>query len=154
MNVTDSDWIRKRFLYFRFGTNYYLAFSVVVLNFVLIIYRFVIETSPSLKEIFDNLVYFIVIFLIVYIPLAIYIGFRHFKDQQKIESTYQFMQSPGIIKAFKLILELQTDTADKNDVDAFKKLLKNLEKKSMVRICETIHLQPMKRRGFRSKSFL
>ena len=92
-----------------------------------------IETSPSLKEIFDSLVHFIVVFLIFYIPLAIYVGVRHFKDQEKIERTYQFMQTPGIIKAFKLILELQTDTADKNDVDAFKKLLKNLEKKSMVK---------------------
>jgi len=133
LNVIDSDWIRKRYLYFRYGNNYYLAFSIILLNFVLIIYRFLIETSPSLKEIFDSLVHFTVIFLIVYIPLAIYVGFRHFKDHEKIQSTYQFMQSPGMIKAFKLILELQTGTADKNDVDAFKKLLKNLEKKSMVK---------------------
>ena len=133
MNVIDSDWIRKSYLNFRFGSNYYLAFSVALVNFVLVIYRFLIEPSPSLKEIFDSLVSFTIIFLIVYIPLAIFVGSRHFKDHEKIQSTYQFMQNPGMIKAFKLILELQTGTADKNDVDAFKKLLKNLEKKSMVK---------------------
>lgn len=133
MSYENMGWIRKRFLEFRTGHAIYLAFAVSLATFVIIAHRLLIERIPFLSQTFGDLTTFTILFVIVYIPIAVLMGQWHYKYQYKVESTVQFMQNPGMLKAFRLILELQTDTADKNDVDAFKKLLKNLEKKSMVK---------------------
>ena len=123
-------WVRKRFLEFRTGHAVYLALAVSLATFVIITHRLLIERVPFLSQAFGDLITFTTLFIIVYIPIAILVGRWHFKHQLKIDSTMVFMQNPGLIKAFRLILELQTGTADKNDVDAFKKLLKKLEKQT------------------------
>jgi len=130
MSFEKMGWLRKRFLEFRTGHAVYLAFSVSLATFVIITHRLLIERIPFLSQAFGDLTTFTILFIIVYIPISILIGQWHFKYQYKVESTVLFMQNPGMLKAFRLILELQTGTADKNDVDAFKKLLKNLEKQT------------------------
>lgn len=123
-------WTKKRFFEFRTGHGTYLAFTVSLVTFVLIVHRLLIEKVPFLSNIFGDLLSFTVIFAAVYIPAAILIGKWHFKHQYKIESTIQFMQNPGMIRAFRLILEVLTDTANKEDVQRFTNLLKKLEKET------------------------
>jgi len=107
-----------------------LGFSISLATFVLIVHRLLIERVPELREFFGDLATFTIIFAIIYIPLSILIGHWHFTRQFKVESTIQFMQNPGFIRAFRLILELQTGTADKKDVESFKQLLRRLEKET------------------------
>ncbi len=80
-----------------------------------------------LENIFGDLLTFTIIFAGIYIPLSIAIGHWHYTKQFKVESTIQFMQNPGMIKAFRIILEVQTGTADAKDVESFKNLLRKLE---------------------------
>jgi len=123
-------WPKKRFFEFRTGHSSYLAFAVSLASFVLIVHRLLIERIPFLSNFFGDLPTFTIIFAFTYVPISILIGRWHFKHQYKIESTMQFVQNPGLIRAFRLILELQTGTANKEDVESFKQLLRELEKKT------------------------
>ena len=108
----------------------YLGFSISLATFVLIIHRLLIERIPELRDFFGDLSTFTIVFAAIYIPIAIIIGNWHFKNQHKVESTVIFMQNPGFVRAFRLILDVLTGTEDKKDVESFKQLLRNIEKKT------------------------
>ena len=65
--------------YFRRGHNAYLVFLVSFANFVVIQYRLLIQYVPALKMIFTSLTAFVIAFFLVYIPLAITIGWYDYK---------------------------------------------------------------------------
>jgi len=75
--------LRNRLLrfwaYFRRGHSTYLAFFISFANFVVIQYRLLIEHIPVLKLFFASLTAFAVTFFLVYIPLAILIGWLDYK---------------------------------------------------------------------------
>jgi len=123
-------WSKKRFLEFRTGHSVYLGFSVSLATFVLIVHRLLIERIPELRDFFGDLLTFTIIFAVIYIPLSIVIGHWHFTRQYKVESTVLFMQNPGFIRAFRLILDVLTGTEDKKDVESFKQLLRKMEKET------------------------
>ena len=120
-------WPQQRFFEFRSGHGTYLAFAVSLATFVLIVHRLLIERVPELDAIFGDLFVFTLIFGITYVPVCIVIGRWHMRNQYKVESTMTFMNSPGQLRAFRLLLDLETNSADLEDVESFKKLLKRLE---------------------------
>lgn len=128
MSYEKMNWGKKRFFEFRTGHSVYLGFSVSLISFVLIVHRLLIERIPLLEGI--DLTTFTLIFAVIYLPAAILIGQWHFKHQHKVETTIQFMQNPGMIRAFRLILEVLTNSEDKEDVEKFKNLLRKLEKET------------------------
>ena len=131
MNILIFEWLQKRFFEFRMGNKMYIGFTIALLNFVLIFHRFFIETIDSLHEILFNIVIFSVLFLIVYIPLALLIGNNHYKNQFRIDSTLEFLNDPATLKSIKLFLDLKTNNADMNEVNNFKKLLYKWEKETI-----------------------
>ena len=120
-------WPQQRFFEFRSGHGTYLAFAVSLVTFVLIVHRLLIERVPELDAIFGDLIVFTLTFAIIYVPIAVLIGRWHMRNQYKVESTMTFMNSPGQLRAFRLLLDLETNSADLEDVESFKKLLKRLE---------------------------
>ena len=66
--------IRKMWYDSRTGSSIYLLFVLSFVNFILIAYRFFIETDPQLEQLISNLWVFGVIFLITYIPVSILFG--------------------------------------------------------------------------------
>jgi hypothetical protein len=96
-------------------------------TFVLIVHRLLIERVPELDNLFGDLTIFTLVFAAIYIPIAILMGQWHLKHQQKVESTMVFMKNPGMIRAFRLLFDLETNDADEKDVESFKNLLKKLE---------------------------
>ena len=96
----------------------------------MIVHRLLIERIPELDALFGDLSLFTLAFGAIYIPLAVIIGRWHMKHQYKVESTMTFMNSPGQLRAFRLLLDLETNSADLEDVESFKKLLKRLEKET------------------------
>lgn len=121
------NWSQKRFFEFRAGHATYLAFAVSLVTFVLIVHRLLIERIPELDNLFGDLTIFTLFFAAIYIPIAILMGQWHLKHQQKVESTMVFMKNPGMIRAFRLLFDLETNDADEQDVESFKNLLKKLE---------------------------
>jgi hypothetical protein len=135
-NLSIMHWLQKRYFEFRAGNNIYVGFSIALANFILIAYRFFIESIVDMYEVAIDLAFFTVLFLIAYIPLTLVVGHWHYRQQEKIVQTMQFLQSPAVIRALRLLFELKTNTADQQDVDAFKSLLAQLDRKSMVRDLE------------------
>ena len=124
MNIT---WFRRRWYDFRQGHGMYLVFAMTFTNFVLIFYRLLIEQIEFLGDVIANLWIFVVIFLSVYIPVAILIGNWHRKTQMKIEHEQAMKQNPLMAKNFRIMLDLLEGKASTKEVEDFRKFLKSIE---------------------------
>lgn len=81
-----NQYIQRRWLDFRNGHSIYLVFILTFVNFILITYNFAIERITFLQGIIDNTLVFAALFIAVYIPAAILIGYYHRKKQYTIEN--------------------------------------------------------------------
>lgn len=105
MNTNQlSAYIKRRWLDFRNGHSTYLVFMMGFSNFILIAYNFI----PSVKNSLD-LIGFGIIFISLYIPLAIIVGRLHLQTQVPTEirtlQTYNpqlYEAVPGKDKLFSL----------------------------------------------------
>jgi hypothetical protein len=122
-------WFRSRWWEFRMGHGTYLMFVLTFINFILIAYRLLIERVPFLENIVPELWMFAVLFLIVYIPAAIIIGFWHRKTQIKVETTLSMHQNPFFAKLFRTMLDVQTGRASKEEIEGFREFLQKIERK-------------------------
>ncbi len=126
----NTRWFRRRWFDFRQGHGMYLVFAMTFTNFVLIFYRLLIERIEVLGDWFSNLWLFIVIFLGIYIPVAILIGFWHRKTQMKVEHEQSMRQNPIMAKNFRVMLDLLEGKASKTEVENLRKFLKSIENES------------------------
>jgi len=123
----NQAWIRRRWYEFRQGHSFYLILLLSLANFVLIFHRLLIERVGFLNEIFSQLWFFFLIFVLGYIPVAVLIGYWHKKTQLKIDTEMVMRQNPLFAKGFRILLDLQTGKASQKDVDDFRKLLVSIE---------------------------
>ncbi len=121
-------WIRRRWYEFRQGHSFYLILLLSVSNFVLIFHRLLIERVSFLDEIFSQLWFFFLIFVLGYVPVAVLIGYWHKKTQLKIDTEMVMRQNPLFAKGFRILLDLQAGKASQKDVDDFRKLLVSIER--------------------------
>jgi hypothetical protein len=96
-------------------------------NFVLIAYRFLIEKDTPDSEL-TNLPLFIIIFLTLYIPASILIGYWHRRTQLSVEMTIKKLEDPLFAKMFRVILDVQTGKATKEEIEKIKDALIKIEK--------------------------
>jgi len=82
----NKQFFRKRWLDFRNGHSVYLAFVLTFVNFILISYNFAIERVPFLNSVFGSLTVFTLVFIVVYVPAAMLIGYWHRKNQYSVEN--------------------------------------------------------------------
>lgn len=85
MNFLNNKFVRRRWLDFRNGHSIYLVFLLTLVNFILIVYNFAILKIPALST-YLNLPLFVLIFFLVYVPLAIIIGYWHRRNQYAVEN--------------------------------------------------------------------
>ena len=121
--------MRSRWWEFRIGHSTYLIFMLTFVNFILISHRLLIERVPFLQEILPELWIYMVAFLAIYIPLSIIIGFYHRRTQLKVEQTLTMQQNPFIAKLFRVLLDVQPGKASDEEIQEFRKMLKNIEGK-------------------------
>lgn len=121
--------MRRRWWEFRQGHSIYLIFILTFVNFILIAYRLLIEKIPFFKDVFPDLWIFALLFIVIYCPTAIAIGFWHRKTQLRIENTLVQQQNPVLAKMVRTLLDVQTGKATKEEIDEFRKLLKKIERK-------------------------
>jgi len=123
----DKNFIRRRWFDFRQGHSYYLIFALSFANFILIFYRLLIEQIPELNEIFSSLWIFVLVFILLYIPIAVGIGAWHRKTQLKIEADVSLKQSPLFCRVLGTIIDIQMGTATKEEIKELRKMLKKIE---------------------------
>lgn len=125
----SSGWARERWYEFRTGHSTYLIFILTFVNFVLIAYRLLIEKISFFKELVPELWIFTVLFLALYIPTAILIGYWHRHTQLKIEQTISMQQNPFFAKLFRVLIDVQLGNMSKEEIEKFRNMLLNIEKK-------------------------
>jgi hypothetical protein len=83
----NNQFLRKRWLDFRNGHSIYLAFLLTFVNFILIAYTFAVQRVPLLNDFFSgSLAVFTVVFMAIYVPAAMLIGYWHRKNQYSVEN--------------------------------------------------------------------
>jgi hypothetical protein len=91
--MSSSNWLKRRWLDFRNGHGIYLVFLMTFANFVTIQYQLLIDRVPVLNSVFSNIWIFSIIFIIIYLPLGMIIGYWHRKNQFSVEQEALFSQN-------------------------------------------------------------
>lgn len=123
----DKNWIKRRWFDFRNGHSLYLIFALTGANFILIFHRLLIERIPALNEIFGNLWFFALIFIIAYIPISVVVGVWHRKYQLKIDAEQSIKQNPVWAKFFRTLIDIQIGKASKAEIEEAREFLKSIE---------------------------
>ena len=132
LKLNILEWCGKRFFEFRVGNKMYIGFSIALLNFVLIFQRFFIDMTDSVHEVISNIVIFAILFFIIYLPIALVVGKWHYKNQYRVDNSLEFFKDSGLLKCYKLLFDLKTNSANPKEIESFKKLLNVYEEKSKV----------------------
>ena len=123
----NQNWFRRRWFDFRQGHSVYLIFMLTFANFILIFHRLLIERIEFLNEIFSELWVFVIVFIVIYIPASIIIGAWHRKTQLSVEADVIIRQNPLLAKILRTLLETQTNTISKEEINEMRDLLKRIE---------------------------
>ncbi len=107
-----SNWTRRRWLDFRNGHSVYLIFLMTFANFVTIQYGLLIDQVPFLKNLFESIWLFAIIYVSVYVPVAIVIGYWHRKTQWRVEQH-------ALLKLKKIYLMANTKHTSNRYRDSF-----------------------------------
>ena len=126
----NSNWFRRRWFDFRLGHSVYLIFLLSFSNFILIFHRLLIERVEFLNNIFSELWMFIVLFIVIYLPIAIAIGAWHRRTQIKIENEQALLNNPFMARNFRMLIDIIEGKASKEEIQKFREFLTKIEKKS------------------------
>ena len=88
-----GNWVRRRWLDFRNGHSIYLIFIMTFANFITIQYKLLIDKAPVLGSIFHSILGFALLFVAIYVPLGIIIGYWHRKSQWRVEQDALFKEN-------------------------------------------------------------
>ena len=128
--MNTAPWVRRRWQDFRFGHTLYLIFALSFSNFILIFHRLLIERVESLNEIFSDLWFFAIVFILLYFPISIGIGAFHRRTQIRVESEQNLLNNPFMARNFRMLVDIIEGKASKEDIEQFRNLLKKIEKKT------------------------
>jgi len=115
----------------RQGHSQYLMFFLVFLNFILIAINFFPNTGVEEEISASAIIMYTGIFLIIYFPIATLIGSWHRKTQTPIEQDILRKQDPINAKSFKMLLDLTTGKATKEEAEKFRNFLLKIEEKKL-----------------------
>jgi len=128
MNV---EWYRRRWLDFRNGHSTYLIFVLAFSNTILIVYYFLIERVTFFKENIPSIEIFTLLFLVIYVPLSIGIGYWHIKTQMRTEAIALWQERPYFAKTFRLLLNMNLDRVKKEELESMRSFLKKIEENEL-----------------------
>ena len=115
----------------RMGHSIYLTIFLGFVNFILIAYRLLIERVTFFKDLVPELWIFALMFILVYVPAAILIGYWHRRTQLRVETTIINQQNPILAKMIRTLLDVQTGVASKEEIKEFRDMLKSIERKHL-----------------------
>jgi uncharacterized membrane protein len=115
-----SDWFRRRWLDFRNGHSIYLIFVLTFANFITIQYKLLIDQIPYLAGVFNNIIFFAIVFVLMYVPIGIALGYWHRKTQWKVEQDALFRENKVGAIMWMYVIDLIEGNVSEED----KKLMK------------------------------
>jgi len=93
MKNRDWSWMQRRWYEFRTGDSIYLRYVISFFQFIVVTYTLYIVGTP-LEVIFQSMLLYTMIFLLVYIPVATVAGHIHRKRQLAKETVIAIEQNP------------------------------------------------------------
>ena len=123
----NKNWFSRRWVDGRSGVTNYLIFSLTIVNFVLIVYRFLVEEDPIMKEILPDLWLFSIILMVFYVPISILIGYWHRHTQLSRENIIKQLENPLHAHICRIILDSRTGRASEKEMVELKALLSKIE---------------------------
>jgi len=129
----DNNWFRRRWLDFRQGHSIYLIFIMTFANFITIQYKLLLDKIPSVDVLTGgNIIGFAVVFVALYVPIGILIGYWHRKSQWKIEAEALFKENKIGATMWLFVIDLidgkVTDQEKKEMRDMLLKITKGKER--------------------------
>jgi len=113
------------------------VFLLTLVNFILIVYNFAILKIPVLST-YLNLPLFVLIFFLVYVPLAIIIGYWHRRNQYRVENEALLQENwvwAWIMQyEIRLIKGKTTSHEDEVVLNYLTNILKRTNKKDLLQI--------------------
>ena len=132
----DRTFIRRRWLDFRNGHSIYLIFLLTFTNFILITYNFAIKQLPFGIGDYLNLPVFVVLFALLYVPVAIVLGVWHRKHQYSVENEALLRQNwvwAWVMQyQIRLIQEKTNPKEDEYIINYLNEILKRQNKSELV----------------------
>ncbi|MCI0558424.1 MAG: hypothetical protein MN733_08005 [Nitrososphaera sp.] len=125
-----NSWVRRRWLDFRQGHSIYLALVIMFANFITIQYSLMIERVPAFSSLFSSLWVFVVVFLSLYVPVAILIGYWHRKSQWKVEQEAMFSENIVQARMYLFLINLIEGRASDEERRDMRALLEKIIKKA------------------------
>jgi len=122
----NTDWFRRRWLDFRNGHSIYLIFVLTFANFITIQYKLLIDQIPYLAGVFDNIIIFAILFVLMYVPIGIVLGYWHRKTQWKVEQDALFRENKVGAIMWMYVIDLIEGKVSEED--------KKLMRESLLRI--------------------
>ncbi len=123
----NAEWFRRRWIDFRFGHGSYLSFILGFANTIMIVYFFLIEKVDLFNSYISNLTLFLLIFVAIYIPIALYIGSLHRKTQLRTEVVAFWTEQPKMASSLRLLIDMFQDKAPKNELEEMREFFLKIE---------------------------
>lgn len=129
----DNNWFRRRWLDFRQGHSIYLIFIMTFANFITIQYKLLLDKIPSVDVLTGgNIIGFAIVFVALYVPIGILIGYWHRKSQWRVEAEALFRENKIGATMWLFVIDLidnkVTDQEKKEMRDMLLKITKGKER--------------------------
>ena len=129
--IIPRNFVRKFWWDGRMGHTTYLMFLLTIVNFMIIAYNFLLEGNEFFEKFEEYLWLFGIIFLVLYVPVAILIGRWHVNTQLKVELEMRMLENPIMAKMVRGILDDKIGKATKEETEEFRKFLKEIESRDI-----------------------
>ena len=123
VSLNNTDWFRRRWLDFRNGHTIYLVFAMTFANFITIQYKLLIDKIPYFSGIFDSILIFALLFILIYVPLSIFLGYWHRKTQWKVEQDALFRENKVGAIMWMYVIDLIEGNVSEEDKKIMKEAL-------------------------------
>lgn len=125
----DNSWFRRRWLDFRQGHSIYLIFIMTFANFITIQYKLLLDKIPSVDALTGgNIIGFALLFIALYVPLGIIIGYWHRKSQWKVEAEALFKENKIGATMWLFVIDLIDGKVTEQDKKEMREMLSKITK--------------------------
>jgi hypothetical protein len=131
----DSNWVRRRWLDFRNGHSIYLVFAMTFANFITIQYALLLDKLPAFNAL--PIWGFAVLFIAIYVPVGIIIGYWHRKSQFSVEAEALFSQNQIGATIYLFLIDLIDGKITQEEKDRMRSYLLKIMKRSDKSIINT-----------------
>lgn len=127
--IMKNNFFTIRWLDFRHGQGIYLGFFIYFADTILIQYALLIEKFPFIDSLLGaNLVGFAIIFIALYVPLAIIIGYWHRKSQWTVEVEALFKENKVGAMMWLFVIDLVEGKINEKEKKEMREMLLKITK--------------------------